>query len=335
MKEIKVYYDSSCVVCGEKAPGKKIGSVREHEYLESTDMEFPVYRCENCGLVYLYPRPDVSELNVIYPKTYYSYNIIMNAPDKNEKKSFVQKLWFKIQNRGYKKRIVKYLKSIPSDRPLRVLDIGCGVGHQLDNVKSLLPDCETYGIEIQEIAAEKAKKRGHTVYLGRFEDIDLPKNYFDVIFSIHVIEHVARPDLFMKKSLDILTDNGVVMYETPNTDCLDFYFLKRKHWGGYHPPRHWYLFNIKPFRKLAERFNAEIYGYGAYTMSNFWSWSFHSLFLRIFGRKIADFLFPPVKILYGGLQSFIILSYFAVLERILLFFTGKANSLWVTFGKSK
>src|SRR5205085_2280796 len=114
----------------------------------------------------------------------------------------------------------------------------------------LFPKAETYGVEINEIAVNKAKEKGHTVYLSRFEDLDLPRNFFDVVISIHVIEHVERPDLFLEKCGEIAGENGVVYIETPNTDCLDFKLFKKRHWGGYHPPRHWYLFDIRAFRFL-------------------------------------------------------------------------------------
>ncbi len=334
-RQINVHYDKSCVVCGASVPGEHFGDVREHEYI-TTSMTFPVYRCPGCDLIYLYPRPDVSELFTIYPLDYYSNHMAMNAPvEISRKKSFVQELFFRIHTNNYRTRIAPYIRRMPKDRQLRVLDVGCGVGAQLDSLKYVLPECETYGVELGKVAAMKAKSRGHTVYLGRFEEIDLPEKYFDVIFSVHVIEHVSRPDLFLKKCLDILTDEGIVMIETPNTDCLDFDLFKKKHWGGYHPPRHWYLFQYSTFKKLAERFGCHIVAHRAYPMSNFWSWTCHSFLMDLIGRKFADVLFPPVKILYGGVRSFFILGFFAVLERILLKLTGRACSIWIVFRKNE
>ncbi|MDD5524700.1 MAG: methyltransferase domain-containing protein [Smithella sp.] len=97
-------------------------------------------------------------------------------------------------------------------------------------MKKLFPDSETHGVDINKIAIEKAKDSSHKVYCGCFEDIDLPKGYFDMVYSIHVIEPVERPDIFMRKCLDLLSPDGiVVLIETPNTDSLDYKMLKKRH----------------------------------------------------------------------------------------------------------
>ena len=36
-----------------------------------------------------------------------------------------------------------------------------------------------------------------------------------------------------------------------NTDTLDFRLFRNRHWGGYHFPRHWTLFNESTLRRLA------------------------------------------------------------------------------------
>jgi ubiquinone/menaquinone biosynthesis C-methylase UbiE len=326
-KEFAVYWDKACIICGSPIAGAPIGQVREHEYV-TTDREFPAHQCPKCGLVFLYPRPDVSELPTLYAADYYSNNLNLDGKDDQQAKSFVQGLFYKIHTKNYRERVLPFLPKLADNRPYRILDVGCGVGAQLDAIKSLLPNCETYGVEYGSVAAGKARGRGHTVYEGRFEDLDLPQGYFDAIISIHVIEHVARPDLFLEKCVRLATAEGFVMIETPNTDCVDFDLLKRRHWGGYHTPRHWYLFRKETVEALAQRLGCNLVTCRPYTMSNFWAWSAHSLATEAIGRKPADLLFPPVKILYGGLQSFVILSFFAVVERMLLAATGRACSLW-------
>lgn len=51
-----------------------------------------------------------------------------------------------------------------------------------------------------------------------------------MVYSIHVIEPVERPDIFMRKCLDLLSPDGIVaLIETPNTDSLDYKMLKKRH----------------------------------------------------------------------------------------------------------
>ncbi|MBN1364218.1 MAG: class I SAM-dependent methyltransferase [Syntrophaceae bacterium] len=333
INKFKVHYDYSCVICNAKTPSQFIGGVSEHEYSQTTSLIFPVYRCCTCQLTYLYPRPDVSELKTIYPPDYYSYNLSMNKPEtESNKRSFVKTIWFWMNLRTYRTKLSPFIKQ-PAERTLKILDIGCGTGAQLDNMKKLFPYSETHGVDINKLALEKAEKGGHKLYYGRFEDVNLPCGYFDVVHSTHVIEHVERPDIFVQKCLDLLSPNGILLIETPNTNSLDYKIFKKGHWGGYHAPRHWYLFNIETFRNLAKRFNAQIIYYAPYNTAVFWNWSCHSICKALFGKKIADRLFPPITIFYGGLHSFIILSFFSILERIILGLFNKANSMRIILKK--
>ncbi len=43
----------------------------------------------------------------------------------------------------------------------------------------------------------------------------------------------------------------------------------------------------------------------------------------IFGKTVANAIFPPVKILFGGLYPFFLVTFFGVLERIILKITLK------------
>jgi SAM-dependent methyltransferase len=330
----QLHYDEKCIICGENVPGESIGRVREHEYENTVSGDFPVFQCRNCGLVYLWPRPDVSVMPLIYPSNYYSYHVSHNTPIAGTtRKSFVESLIFQLSRRRLLASISKTWTCQEVDRPVRVLDVGCGVGGQLDMAASIFDKCETYGVEIDELAVRKARARGHTVYHSRFEDAELPNRFFDIVFAFHLIEHVARPDFFLRKCLNVLSDQGIVCIETPNTDCLEFNLFKEKHWGGYHAPRHWYLFQPRTFRVLASRFNSRITYWEFRFIPTYWSWTFHSLLMDFVGKRIADIIFPPIKICFGGLQSFIILSFFAVMGRVLTKLTGKGNAVWIVISK--
>jgi 2-polyprenyl-3-methyl-5-hydroxy-6-metoxy-1,4-benzoquinol methylase len=324
-----LFSNKYCPMCKSPFENNLVGRVRECEY-ETTDQFFEMHQCKLCETVTLNPRPTEKDLNAIYPDNYYSYNMDMNKQDsKTGNKSFVQGIFFNIMKRNMKKQILTHV-SAPIDRPIRILDIGCGVGSQLDNFKIFYPSAETWGVDFGEQAILRARQRGHKAMRGRFEDIEFPENYFDIIISIHVIEHVSEPDIFVEKALRLLNKDGVLTLATPNTDCWDYKFLKKKHWGGYHTPRHWYIFNIHSFKALANRLGFKLVNWAPYTLSSFWVVSCHSVVRSLLGKKIAGIIFPPVKIMKGGLYSFLLLSFFAVFERTILFLTGKANSMWVT-----
>src|SRR4029450_1058589 len=66
--------ETTCNTCGSTNT-EIVTTGSEHEYDNTTDDVFTVVRCTDCGLVYLNPRPDLSELETIYPPNYYAYKI--------------------------------------------------------------------------------------------------------------------------------------------------------------------------------------------------------------------------------------------------------------------
>ncbi|MBT8496544.1 MAG: class I SAM-dependent methyltransferase [Deltaproteobacteria bacterium] len=324
----ELHYDDACVVCGGEIPDSALGVAREHEY-RTTAIEFPVVRCQSCGLVYLWPRPSTRELATIYPDSYYAYHLTKSDSESlGRKASLVERILERRARRALEDRLARVGVERRTDRPLRVLDVGCGTGRHLDMLRSIYgDDVETHGVDLGDLAIETTRKRGHVGHLGRFEDVDLPAGYFDCVFSMHVIEHVARPDQFLARCREVVGPKGKVLIETPNTNTADFRWFSRRHWGTYHAPRHWYLFDEQSFRTMAERVGLQVKDLGYYTNAFFWVWTLHSLTSR--WRWLADRLFPPVRIYYGGLYSLLLLTSMSALDTLILKLTGKAGSLWL------
>jgi glycosyltransferase involved in cell wall biosynthesis/SAM-dependent methyltransferase len=97
----------------------------------------------------------------------------------------------------------------------RVLDIGCVDG----NLLSKLPDTfERYGIEVNERMAERAAACGVQM-LGR--DLLDPcigrdyRGYFDIVTAIAVFEHLADLKRGMAVAIDLLKQDGVLLFELP------------------------------------------------------------------------------------------------------------------------
>ncbi len=330
MKRFGLFEDIVCKACGSNAPPIKIGEVSDHEY-RSVAMDFPVVRCRECGLVYLNPRPDGSELGRIYPANYYSYHLGV-SPESPGRPSFVQRLFQRRNEDALRSKLaLSGFKPEFFSRPVRVLDVGCGVGAQLDTFKALLPGSELHGIEMGEHAVHATRARGHTAYYGRFEDIDLPANYFDIVYSSHVIEHVEAPLEFLERCRAVASPRAIIIIETPNTDCVEFESLKGRHWGGYHAPRHFYLFNPQNMTTMAARAGLTRIVERSYASPAFWNWTCHSVLLSLTSPRIADAVFPPITIFYGGIRSFVLLGGFSVLESIVLKITGRASAFWIAF----
>lgn len=103
----------------------------------------------------------------------------------------------------------------------RVLDIGCGVGVFTSLVKATYPSCDVWGTDISNKAiADNCIQQPDIKYLcckvGSQEGV--PENYFDVVFSGEVLEHLDEPALLVKDAYRALKSGGKFVLTTPNVD---------------------------------------------------------------------------------------------------------------------
>ena len=81
----------------------------------------------------------------------------------------------------------------------KVLDIGCGVGVFTTLVKRTYPENEVWGIDISDAVIHanmhNPEHLGIKYFPGYIGDLDLPKEYFDVIFCGETIEHLDDPNV--------------------------------------------------------------------------------------------------------------------------------------------
>lgn len=322
--------DSSCNLCGSTSR-ELVTRGREHEYDNTTDDVFSVVRCTDCGLYYLNPRPDVSELATIYPPNYYSY-----GQQKLKEQANPNSILHKVRYRGFMAKISKALELVPKSDPVTVLDIGCGDGHTL-NLFREVPGArvETHGVDFNAGAIAEAARQGHKTYLGRFEDADLPVGYFDLVMASHVIEHVEDPRGFTQKVRSILKPGGIFWFETPNIESLDARLFRQQHWGAYHFPRHWYFFGPNSVKKLAAQTDFQIVMIDYVWNAIFWFWTFHSMIVSFNPklRKLADVLFPAIDFQRDTLGNFLRICFFCGIDVLIKIATGQTSNMMVAFRK--
>ncbi len=313
----------ACNNCGAD-DAVEIGRGRDHEYPHTSNDEFAMVRCR-CGLVYLNPRPAASELGTIYPPDYYAYQLVQKRTATQRAGDTRLERLYRMRNARRFRPYARRLAGLGRDR-YELLDIGCGDGTTLDMWRDALEGrVGTHGIEMSPEAAEVARSRGHRVTSQRIEDTDLPEGAFDVVYSFHVIEHVEDPLTFMRKVRHAVRPDGFALIETPNVDCVDFRLFRRRHWGGYHFPRHWNLYTPETFADLARRTGFEVSDITYYPAAVFWIWTMHSL-LRGRAPHLADRVFPPVAIYTrGSLWNFTLLSAFTLLDYAAMLLTRRTS----------
>jgi SAM-dependent methyltransferase len=190
---------------------------------------FRLVKCQQCGLVYLNPRPTREEMRRYYPLDYGPY-----AQDIEPAGGFLSNLAYRY---GVAKRCLMITKR---KRLGRILDVGCGAGHFLNGMKQR--GWQTFGIEISEEAATYARERfGLEVLVGALEDTEFPVAYFDAVTLWNVLEHLHDPLATLMQVKRLLKDDGLLVFSVPNWDSVDSR-LWGEFWVGLDMPRHLYIF---------------------------------------------------------------------------------------------
>jgi len=82
-----------------------------------------------------------------------------------------------------------------TERPRRVLEVGCGEGIVLASLAARLPGTRFDGLELDEMALEQARVRCPGAKLVRGDACELPfgDQSFDLVVCLEVLEHLPEP----------------------------------------------------------------------------------------------------------------------------------------------
>ncbi len=114
-------------------------------------------------------------------------------------------------------RLVKNVEKEAGDRTLKLLDVGCGDGVALYLISKRCPNIELHGVEPDNMALEMAKKHLPNAVLNNSNSNSLSfrDNFFDMVISSDVIEHVDDPDRMLSEIKRVSKENAIVIVGTP------------------------------------------------------------------------------------------------------------------------
>lgn len=208
----------------------------ENTSLLFTKNSMKIVRCLNCGLIYVNPQPSEGDIKKIYKNGY--FNGSWQSDFLSEKKLYIP-------------RFQERLKQINTFKTKgRLLDIGCAVGYFLETARE---DCwQTSGVEISSFASKYSRDYGLDVFTGTLEEADYPAQYFDVVTSWHVLEHMEDPLGCLQEIHRILKKSGLIAIEVPNIGSRRFK-KQRENWDQLKPYEHLYYFTPDVLGKMVKK----------------------------------------------------------------------------------
>ncbi len=235
----------------------------DYEYETSPD-QFTLVRCKGCSVLFLNPRPALSELDRIYPQKYEPYHFNEGGM------TFAVRNWLEMRKA---RSLTRHLT-----KGARILDGGCGGATFLNCLNRVgAGKWELWGNDIGDDACQRLATAGYSVAIGRFEELPLPDSFFDMITLKQVIEHLDNPRAVFGKAFTLLKRGGELVVETPNSNSWDAHLFKNGTWGGFHFPRHWTIFDGKTLSELGKEAGFAIKSIEFLLSPAFWVQSIHHL----------------------------------------------------------
>jgi SAM-dependent methyltransferase len=194
-------------------------------------LRFAVVRCDECGLHFTSPRPDVETIGQFYPSTYRPHR--------------------RPRERDHGPRFRRLSAALGRTAPGRLLDFGCGGGALL--AWAARQGWSVTGLDVSADAVQAVRSGlGVRVLQGTLPHPALAPSSFDVVTMWHVLEHVHDPLAVLTAARRLLAPGGRLAVAVPNIAGTAFRWFGPA-WFGLDLPRHLTHFTPTTLRRMLER----------------------------------------------------------------------------------
>jgi 2-polyprenyl-3-methyl-5-hydroxy-6-metoxy-1,4-benzoquinol methylase len=217
------------------------------------DVSSSYVKCNNCDFVYLDPIVDFKYFSgwdeVYTPELSSDRSQLLNYVTK------IMSLWNRAFDRTSKLHSLPSISAKENGRRRRILDVGCNDGARLASFAKR--GWQIWGVDMSKRSIDIATERftDGCFSCGDFLELELPNDYFDVIRSDAVWEHVEDPLAFIKKAHGLLRPGGQLFLYVPN-----YASLLQKFCGKYNI-NSWVPFHINYFTRTTARKALELGGF--------------------------------------------------------------------------
>lgn len=143
---------------------------------------------------------------------------------------------------------------------LRLLEIGCGIGRMTQHMAEIFG--EVHGIDVSAEMIQLAKESFHKKANVHFHETNgfdftiFPDNYFDLIFSAYVFQHIPNSEIIeanIRDAMRVLKPGSIFKFMTCGITHTDYSQLKKDTWTGA-------AFPESKIRQLALEIDAQLLG---------------------------------------------------------------------------
>ncbi|MBV6429336.1 MAG: Ubiquinone/menaquinone biosynthesis C-methyltransferase UbiE [Haliscomenobacter sp.] len=236
-----------CPKCKENTCWKSFPAGSQHLNLQPP---LEVIRCVDCRLLFMHPRPSEKAMELMFagavPENLrdYAHQPANYGAVTEQKKQL------------FKERIQQLSTHFDLTKKNKMLDIGASSGVMV----ALAADMgwDAYGIEPSLSGVELCKAKKMNVLQSKAEKLPFPDNYFDLVHSHHVFEHLNNPFEAAAEVFRVLKPGGKFFIEVPN-QFDNIHFFRYRMMGkvpvrkrGIRSIHHLYFFSKKNLQELLQ-----------------------------------------------------------------------------------
>lgn len=201
--------------------------------------EYTLWRCGSCRLLPIFPRPEEP------PHDLYDENYFVGRGDGFGYTGYGED--------GYAPGVYAQIRErlraeVPAGRDL--LDVGCASGGLVE--AAVADGWKAVGVDPGEYAVRQGRAKGLDLRARTLREARFGEASFDVIVSLHTVEHLPDPAADLREMRRIIRPNGLLVVEVPNARSIGF-LLRREKWAQLKPPEHINFFDGRALAALLRR----------------------------------------------------------------------------------
>lgn len=191
-----------CILCGKDEFEVISNKVRD-------SVNYKIIKCKTCGHVQIDPIPDIDEDTDFYNTDSQSKELHSNM----DLQQIKEKSTYDTSRRA------QFVSDIAT-KDKKILEIGSGYGFFLEHMVNNGYYVEA--IELSEDRRELSKAYCNcNIYSYNIMVDNIPEELYenyDIIVMFHVLEHITKPEVFLRQASKMLKKGGKFIIEVPNLD---------------------------------------------------------------------------------------------------------------------